>query len=564
MEGILNEWLQFENLDNEIKAELSVLKEKENYEEIKKIFGEVIKFGTGGMRGIMGAGTNRINNYTIHLASWKLSKSLKPKDLVVIAYDTRKNSKRYAIEAAKTLCENGIKVRLFKDEMPTPLLSFAVRYYDASAGIVITASHNPKEYNGFKLYNSEGCQMIPEEIQKIINIKEEKNILEITKMSDENLLSHNLFNFIDNDLVLIEYLSEIEKVFMNFNIKKSSTDIDIVYSPLHGAGYESLRKGFDYFSINNVRYVEKQIGNNGLFPTIRVPNPEQEECFNESLKIANKYDSDLIVLTDPDCDRVGVAVKNGENYDVINGNDLGVLLVYFICNSNQLLHAEDKFVKTIVTSDLGKKIINDFGGKVEETLTGFKYIGNKISKFENSKNKFIFGYEESFGYLLGDVVRDKDGVVSTLLIILMAQHYKQSGKNLVEILEDIHTKYGYYNETQLSYEYVGLNAKQEMNEKMEILNDITFLKSTFEDLLIFENYNERKSYNFISNEHFNLQLPKSDVIKLIFIDQSWIAIRPSGTEPKLKIYISTNDICKNKSIDKMKLKTESIKKVLNF
>lgn len=517
-------WLTF---DDNTKNELESITDKK---EIEDRFYKDLEFGTGGLRGIMGAGANRMNKYTVGKATKGLCEYLKNEFAgersVVIAYDSRNNSKAFAECAAEVLCYNGIKTFLFEEIMPTPVLSFSVRYLNCNAGIVITASHNPKEYNGYKVYDKYGCQLVPQYADKVISyINNVKDIKSVKHMNLNMALSNGYLTYI-GDEVLNSYISEVEKMA----VYKEASDLKIVYTPLHGTGNIPVRKVLSDMSFD-VSVVKEQAVADGNFTTVRSPNPEEKDALNMALEQAKSANADLVIGTDPDCDRVGVGVLHNGEYTLLTGNQTGALLVdFYLKFKKQSLNPKSTLVKTIVTNDLGAEIARKNGLNVVETLTGFKYIGDQITKYEKTgENEFLIGYEESYGYLVGTYARDKDAVVASMLICEMAAYYKKNKMTLVDALNVLYSEYGFYLDALDSFV---LKGKDGASRIKNIMSYFRANKAT-----VFPNITDVKDYSTGIGD-----LPKSNVLKFFLKGGSWIAVRPSGTEPKLKMYYSVRGI----------------------
>lgn len=517
-------WLTF---DDNTKNELESITDKK---EIEDRFYKDLEFGTGGLRGIMGAGANRMNKYTVGKATKGLCEYLKNEfageKSVVIAYDSRNNSKAFAECAAEVLCYNGIKTFLFEEIMPTPVLSFSVRYLNCNAGIVITASHNPKEYNGYKVYDEYGCQLVPKYADKVISyINNVKDIKSVKHMNLNMALSNGYLTYI-GDEVLNSYISEVEKMA----VYKEASDLKIVYTPLHGTGNIPVRKVLSDMSFD-VSVVKEQAVADGNFTTVRSPNPEEKDALNMALEQAKRANADLVIGTDPDCDRVGVGVLHNGVYTLLTGNQTGALLVdFYLKFKKQSLNPKSTLVKTIVTNDLGAEIARKNGLNVVETLTGFKYIGDQITKYEKTgENEFLIGYEESYGYLVGTYARDKDAVVASMLICEMAAYYKKNKMTLVDALNVLYSEYGFYLDALDSFV---LKGKDGASRIKNIMSYFRANKAT-----VFPNITDVKDYSTGIGD-----LPKSNVLKFFLKGGSWIAVRPSGTEPKLKMYYSVRGI----------------------
>lgn len=515
------QWLGF---DEDTKAELLAITDEK---EIEDRFYKDLEFGTGGLRGIMGAGANRMNKYTVSKATQGLADYLKAEfdgeKSVAIAHDSRNNSRQFAIYAAEVLCANGIKVYLYDTLMPTPVLSFTVRHLGCTAGAVVTASHNPKEYNGYKIYDETGCQLCPDQANKVIGyVNAIEDLKAVPHMNLEEAAKKGLYQPIGAE-VLDAFLKEVKKQ----SLYEEPSDIKIVYTPLHGTGNIPVRKILEGMNISVVKEQELPDGN---FSTVRSPNPEEKDALTLALKQAEREDADLVFGTDPDCDRIGAGVKHDGKYVLITGNQMGALLVNFVLNMKKAsLNGKSTLVKTIVTSELGANIARSFGLQVAETLTGFKYIGDQINRYEKSGDReFVIGYEESYGYLVGTHARDKDAVVSSMLVCQMAAYYYNQGKTLIDALNDIYDEYGYYLDSLDTFVLKGIEGAQKIQS---LMTEFRENGSKFFDGI-------KEVYDFSKGI---ADLPKENVLKYIFEDGSWLAIRPSGTEPKLKVYYSIQD-----------------------
>lgn len=511
-----NLWLTF---DEDTRAELEAITDEK---EIEDRFYKDLAFGTGGLRGIMGAGSNRMNKYTVGKATYGLANYLKSRNdgeiSVALAYDSRNNSSYFAKIAAGIFASCGFKVYLYSTLVPVPVLSFTTAYLGCTAGVMITASHNPKEYNGYKVYDSKGCQLCTEDAKNAIEYINAVEDFSAIPFSD----SDSGITLIGDD-VLCEYYKRIKKQ----SVYTEKSDLKIVYTPLHGTGNIPVRKMLEGMDVTVVKEQELPDGN---FSTVRSPNPEEKDALNIAIEKAKSIGADLVLGTDPDCDRVGIAVKNGDDYVLFTGNQTGALLVKFVLTMHkQQLNSKSTLVKTIVTSELGANIGRSFGLQIEETLTGFKYIGDKINKYESTgEQEFVIGYEESYGYLVGTHARDKDAVVSSMLICQMAAWYKNQGKTLVDGLNEIYDEYGYYLDYLDSFVLKGKDGAEKIQSLMADFraNGTALLPNTKE---------------IIDFKDGIRDLPKENVLKYIFDDGSWMAVRPSGTEPKIKVYYSIVD-----------------------
>ncbi|HID1149790.1 TPA: phospho-sugar mutase [Clostridioides difficile] len=534
-------WLNSPYFDEQTKNELLSIKDDEK--EIQDRFYKNLEFGTGGLRGIIGAGTNRINIYTVRRATlgvlnyiMKTQGEEGKQKGIVIAHDSRYMSREFCIEVAKTLSAYGVKAYIFEELKPTPELSFAVRYLKCAMGIVITASHNPKEYNGYKVYDSDGGQICIDMANDIIaEVNKIDDYSTIKSIDFEEALSKNLITILDNE-VDDEFIKAVKKQVLRQNIiDEYGKKLKIIYTPIHGTGNKPVRKVLNECGFENVMVVKEQELPDSNFSTVKYPNPEEKSVFNIAIEMAKNNGTDLIIGTDPDCDRVGIVVKDSSGeYVVLNGNQVGSLLVRYILESlveeNKLPKNNPTIIKTIVTSELGAKIAKAYNVDCLNTLTGFKFIGEKIKAFEESNDRsFIMGYEESYGYLIGTHARDKDGVVSSLMICEMSAYYSSKGMNLYEALIDTYNKFGYYKEDLKSVTLKGIDGIKKIKEMMLYFRSVKI-----------DNVADVKVDKILDYKDGVDDLPKSDVLKFLLEDGSWIAIRPSGTEPKIKFYFGAN------------------------
>jgi phosphoglucomutase len=563
------EWLNSPVIDEQTKQELLSIKDDE--EEIKNRFIFDLEFGTAGLRGILGAGSNRMNIYTVAKATQGLADYINfrgkeyAKKGVAIAYDVRHFSKEFSEIASSVLTANGIKVYLFEDIRPTPELSFAIRYFKAASGIVITASHNPKEYNGYKVYWEEGSQILSEVADGITNnIKNIKSFEEIKYLDLEKAKEENLLTIIGKE-VDDEYTRLVKSLAIRD--EELDKDIKIIYTPLNGTGNIPVRRVLKERGFKNVIVVPEQENPDPNFTTVGYPNPEDTKAFKYSESLGKKENAEILIATDPDCDRLAVEVKDGNGeYVPLNGNQTGAILINYILeskNEKNLINNDGFIVKSIVTGDLGKVIAESYGVKTYETLTGFKNICGKENELLKQNKTFHFGYEESIGYVTGTFVRDKDGVISSMFLSEAAAYYKTKGKTLLDVLEEIYIKYGYYRENNFSIVLEGLEGKEKISNMMinyrknfpKNVNDIKLIK--------YVDYQEEKEYDIINNKNSEVDIPKSNVLRFWFEDGSWYAVRPSGTEPKIKVYIYSKGKTLKESENKLKLFKESILKELN-
>lgn len=543
-----NHWLKNEYFDEETRKELESI--KDNKEEIEDRFHTDLTFGTAGLRGKIGAGTNRMNKYTVSLATQGLADTIvnKGKEAmargVAIAYDVRHFSKDFSEMAARVLAANGIKVYLFDDIRPTPLLSYTIRKLNTISGIVVTASHNPKDYNGYKVYWEEGSQILDDVAEEILtNINNIDDFSNIKLIELEEGIDKGLIQYIGKEID-DEYVEKVKELSVNEDIDK---EINIVYTPLNGTGNKLVRRVLKERGFTGVYVVSEQEKPDPNFTTVGYPNPEDVKAFEYAKKYGKEKDADILIATDPDCDRVACMVKDAdEKYVFLNGNQTGALLVDYILSSMDKKDAIPKngaIVKSIVTGDLSKAIAEDYDVTTLETLTGFKHICGKANEFDKTKkHTFIFGYEESIGYVYSNIVRDKDAVISSMLIAEMAAFYKKRGKTLLDRLEELYLEYGYYFEKLISIVLEGIEGKERINRIMD-----SFRKTP---ITAIEDMRLSKTIDYLKDNTGN---PKSNVLKYFFNDGSWYAIRPSGTEPKIKIYIYSKGETKHSSERKIKL-----------
>ncbi|MFV9509678.1 phospho-sugar mutase [Tepidibacillus sp. LV47] len=561
------------NLEKELYQELEAI--KDNPKEIEERFYKDLEFGTGGLRGIIGAGTNRMNVYTVRKATMGLANYILKhgneamQKGVAIAFDSRKFSQNFAKEAARVLASNKIKVYLFKELQPTPLLSFAVRYLQAFAGIVITASHNPPEYNGYKVYNQDGNQITEEMAKEIYQeIQMIEKPLDVQLENFQSLLTEKWITYISEE-VEQAYDRMVRSLLLNSDlIQRKGNDITIVYTPLHGTGNKPVRRILANVGFKNVFVVPEQEFPDPQFSTVKAPNPEEREVFTLAIQFAKEKNADIIMATDPDADRLGVLVRVGDEYQALNGNQLGALILYYLLQQKSqqgILPKNAAMVKTIVTSDLGEAIASKFSVVTENTLTGFKYIGEKIKEYQESgSHTFIFGYEESYGYLAGDFVRDKDAVQITVIVAEMALYYKQQGKSLFDVLEEIYQEFGYYMEDLVSITLKGIEGNQKIQKIVASFRDNPPKEIQGIRIKYIEDYKVGLKQDQITGETTKLTLPSSNVIKMVMEDQSWFTVRPSGTEPKIKLYFSVVTLTKEESQSKLKQLKATILEMANL
>ncbi|MCR8660481.1 phospho-sugar mutase [Paenibacillus endoradicis] len=550
-EEVLNKyesWLNDSNIDAATKQELQELSGQDG--EILDRFYRDLEFGTGGLRGVMGAGTNRLNAYTVGkatqgLANWLLESNVQSPS-AVIAHDSRNNSPQFALDAALVLAANGIRTYLFTSLRATPQLSYAVRELQASTGVVVTASHNPPEYNGYKAYGADGCQLIPEDAEKVIAaIARIESFDEIKRMNQKEAEEANLLVWldetIDNSYVETVVAQSVNQELLQGDLGKN---FKVVFTPLHGAGNQPVRDVLAAAGFEKVYVVEQQEQPDGYFSTVKSPNPEEKEAFTLAIELARKVGADVIVGTDPDADRMGAVVKNNEGeYVVLTGNQSGALMIHYLLGQLQQrgqLPDNGVVIKTIVTSEMGEVVAKHYGASVENTLTGFKYIGEKMSAYAASGEKtFLFGYEESYGYLTGTYARDKDAIVASMLICEAAAYYSTQGKTLYDVLQELYQQFGYYLETQQSRTLKGIDGVQQIAAIMNSFREqppVEIAGVTVTEVLDYS-----KGIQGLRPEN---------VLKYMLADGSWFCLRPSGTEPKIKVYFAVKGSSEEDAVNK--------------
>ena len=559
-ETIKNEyevWKKKVTEDADLTAELTDMEGKED--RITDAFYQNLAFGTGGLRGVIGAGTNRMNIYTVGKASQGLADYINrhfPKEerKIAISYDSRIKSSLFAKRAAEVFAANGIRVFIYTELMPTPMLSWAVRSLSCAAGVMVTASHNPSKYNGYKVYGPDGCQITTDAAAEILGCIEKTDAFEDVKREDfETALENGRISYIGEDTVT----SFIEAVKGQSMLTKSEENVDknisIVYSPLNGTGLKPVLRTLKESGFTNITVVKEQEQPDGHFPTCPYPNPEIREAMALGMEYAKKCSADLLLATDPDCDRVGIAVPNREGeYVLLSGNETGLLLLNYICSMRQAagtMPEHPVFVKTIVTMDMAARIAADYGVKTVDVLTGFKFIGDQIARLEaeGRENDYILGFEESYGYLSGSYVRDKDAVDGAFLICEMAAYYRSKGMGLLEVLEGLYEKYGFCLNTLHSYEFEGMEGFEKMKGIMNRLHTMASRIAEGEAVCIggrktkaVEDYLSGTISRADKTTEPIAGLPSSDVLKFRLAGNASVVVRPSGTEPKLKLYISVS------------------------
>jgi phosphoglucomutase len=565
-------WLDYKNLPEKLHNDLASIQNKR--EEIEDRFGQMLHFGTAGLRGIMGAGLNRLNIYTIRKTSSAFGQYLLKHENdaaergVAIGYDCRHHSREFAKESGLVLAALGIRAYVSPYLCPTPEVSFSVRHLGAAAGIMITASHNPPEYNGYKVYGSDGCQLFPDATAQIRDLMlQNDELFNIPVLELEKAESSGLFEWISPDVRRI-YIETVVREVQSPSVKpEQRKNLSIVYTPLHGAGNVPVRNALHETGYEKIHIVTEQEEPDGDFPTVKSPNPEEPQALDLGIQTAQNFQADVVMGTDPDSDRVGIAVRNRSgSYELLTGNQVGALLLDFILCTRQAdgrLPNNGIIFKTIVTSELGQAIADSYKIPLENTLTGFKYIGERITHYEQTgEHKFLFGYEESYGYLVSHMVRDKDAVQTCLAISEMTAYYKAKGQTLHDALEALFTRFGYFIEEMFSTHIDGADAGKKLQAIMDRLRkDSPLIKEL--KLTAIEDYETSKHIHVDASgkptsASSELTLPKSDVLKYRYEDGSWLAFRPSGTEPKLKAYLAA----RGKSKEECKKKIQGMHRVI--
>ncbi|MBO2944868.1 phospho-sugar mutase [Paenibacillus sp. F411] len=545
-------WLNDHHVDEETKAELRGI--ETDPQELEERFYRDLEFGTGGLRGIIGAGSNRMNKYTVGRATQGFAQFIlkqhqgSGQPSVVIAHDSRHFSPEFALEAALVLAGNGIAAKLYPSLRSTPQLSYSVRYLNASAGIVITASHNPPEYNGYKVYNAEGGQLVPDEAEQVISlIQEVDSFAAVKKLTREEAEQQGLLVWLgdDEDEAFINTVSGLS-VNRERIASSLSDDFRIVFTPLHGTGNQPVRRVLEGIGFKHVHVVEEQEQPDADFSSVKSPNPEEREAFTLAMKLGEQVDADILIGTDPDADRMGAVVKNRDGeYVVLTGNQSGAIMIHYLLSQLKeagKLPQNGAVIKTIVTSEMGAVIAEHYGAAVLNTLTGFKYIGEKMTQFENNgQHTFLFGYEESYGYLAGNYARDKDAVLASMLICEAAAYYKGQGKTLYDVLQELYEQFGYFLEGLESRTLKGKNGIAQIQGIMSDWrsNPPQELGSAVVEKVL--DYAEGLD-----------GLPKENVLKYMLSDGSWFCLRPSGTEPKIKVYFAVRGASSEEAKQKLK------------
>ena len=556
-----NAWLDYDLEDKDLKEELLSIKDDEN--EIYERFYTDLKFGTAGLRGVIGAGINRMNIYTVRRATQGIAiylKKMYENPSVAVSYDSRNKSELFAKETAKTFAANGIKVHIYKELMPTPNLSFAVRELDCKAGVMVTASHNPAKYNGYKAYGADGCQLSTKPSEDILEIVTKLDIFTDVKTIDfDEALKTGMINYIPDE-VTEKFYNHVLSQRINPDVVKDA-DLHVVYTPLNGTGNKPVREILKRMGVTRVDLVEEQVNPDGNFTTCPYPNPEIKEALALGLKKCEETGADLLLATDPDADRVGIAVKKDDSYVLLTGNEVGVLMLDYIAKSriqNGTMPKDPVTVKTIVTTKLIESVAKEYGVKVINILTGFKYIGEQIGLLEEKgeENRYIMGFEESYGYLTGTYVRDKDAVNASLMICEMAAYYKKNGLTLYQALENLYKKHGRYLNSQDNIGFEGAAGMKKMQEIMSSLRENPPKTLGGLEVVRISDYEDSTTRDLKNGTMTEIFLPKADVLIFDLEKDNQVVVRPSGTEPKIKVYYTA----KADDLDGAKALTEKLSK----
>ncbi len=564
-------WNQAEQLDSELKK---LLADAEGNEQLlEDFFYKNLEFGTGGMRGEIWPGTNRMNIYTVRKASAGLAAYIAKqgedakKRGVAIAYDSRHKSPEFAMEAAKTLASQGIQTYVFDELRPTPELSFAVRKLNAYAGIVVTASHNPPEYNGYKVYGDDGAQLPPKEADIVIaEVNAIENELTIQVEDEQSLKEKGLIKIIGEEIDK-PYTEKLTSISVHPELS-DEVDVSVVFTPLHGTANKPVRRGLEALGYKNVTVVKEQELPDPDFSTVKSPNPEEHAAFEYAIKLGEEQNADILVATDPDADRLGIAVKNSEGkYTVLTGNQTGALLLHYLLSEKKkqgTLPENGVVMKTIVTSELGRAVASSFGLDTVDTLTGFKFIGEKIKEYEKSgQYTFQFGYEESYGYLIGDFARDKDAIQAALLAVEVCAFYKKQGMSLYDALLSIFKEYGYYREGLKSLTLKGKQGAEQISAILTSFRNDPPKQMAGKQITQAEDYSTGKRTVFADHHEEDIDLPKSNVLKYFLEDGSWFCLRPSGTEPKVKFYFAVKGTSLQDSEQRLAALSEAVMKTVD-
>ncbi len=537
---LYQEWLENAVADPDLKTELESVKGKED--EIFDRFYRELEFGTGGLRGVIGAGTNRMNVYTVNKATQGLASYIKNHggNSVAVSYDSRIKSDRFARGAAEVFAGNGIKVHIYSELMPTPMLSWAVRALKCDAGVMVTASHNPAKYNGYKVYGSDGCQVTIEAADEILGYISKTDVFKDVKTKDfDEAVKEGLISFIGED-VIDAYMEQVRRQSLHPEICESA-GLKVVYTPLNGTGNKPVRRILKEIGVKNVVVVPEQENPDGTFSTCPYPNPEIREALELGLRLCDKEKPDLLLATDPDCDRVGIAVPDGDEYSLFSGNEVGAMLLEYVARERRALGTMPKdpvAVKTIVTTDITGKIAKKYDVELKEVLTGFKFIGEQIGFLEKKgqQDRYIFGFEESYGYLAGGYVRDKDAVVASMLICEMAAFYRAQGKSLIDVRREMYEEYGFYCNKLDTFTFEGASGMEKMSAIMDSFRTNAPAEVAGMKVVGTADYEASEKVDLATGAKEHIDLPKSNVIALYLENGNKTIIRPSGTEPKLKIY----------------------------
>lgn len=558
-------WLKNATDDPDIIEELKSIDGKD--EEIYDRFYRELEFGTAGLRGVIGAGTNRMNIYTVRRATQGLAQYVLGEggSKVAIAYDSRIKSTLFAREAARVLAANGIKVYIYKELMPTPMLSYAVRELGCTSGIVVTASHNPAKYNGYKAYGADGAQLSVENSQKVLDLVNEVNMFSSVRLCDfDEAVREGTIEYIGDELIE-KYLETVK----SRSIERVRGDLKVIYTPLNGTGNKPVREILKRIGIENVTVVPEQEFPDGTFPTAPFPNPEIRQAFECALSLSKTVPADLLLATDPDCDRVGIAVKDGDDFTLMSGNEVGACLLDYILSrrkANGTLPKDPVAVKTIVSTPLADKIAAKYGCKLISVLTGFKYIGEQagILEAKGEQERFVFGFEESYGYLAGAYVRDKDAVVASMLICEMAAFYKNEGKTLLDVINGLYAEHGMVYSSQNSFTFEGAAGMKKMQSIMDDLRALPPKKIGENSVIAISDYESSEKTELKTGKKTVITLPKSNMLYYDLDENgSNLIVRPSGTEPKIKVYITSIDADKEKAESRAELWLWDMKKRFN-
>ena len=559
-------WLKNATSDADLTAELESI--KGNNDEILDRFYRSLEFGTGGLRGVIGAGTNRMNVYTVAQATQGLADYLNEEfeePTVAIGYDSRIKSQLFAETAAGVLAANGIKVYIFPELMPTPLVSYAVRRLHCSSGIVITASHNPSKYNGYKCYDSKGYQMTDEGAKKTYDYISKVDIFNgVKKMEFDDALAEDMVDFIE-DWLLDEFYKEVLSRQIEKDVCKKA-DLKVIYSPLNGTGNKPVKNILKKIGVKDLRIVLSQEKPDGNFPTCPFPNPEIRQVFEEGMKLTKEFPADIMLATDPDCDRVGIAVRHNDEYQLMTGNEVGCMLAEYILSRKKaqgILCADPVVVKTIVTTELIRAIADEYNAEVYDLLTGFKYIGELIEQLteKGEEDRYEIGLEESYGYLTGTHARDKDAVNASMIIIEMAAYYKTQGKTLVDVMNALYDKHGMYLNSLLNFGFEGADGMKKMADMMESMRNNPPAEIGGIKVINIADYQTSKSTDTLTGVVSDITLPVSNVLSYSLEDANKVIVRPSGTEPKIKIYITAHADTRENAEKLTEVFAESIKNI---